>query len=129
MDHGTDRDVALSMVTALNSCAELIASINDNLYVPHITTQPTDMEVAAGETATITVVANNVSTYEWQYRTANNPTWREMFSGATGANTASVSFEVTATRQTYLYRCLITGKDGSEITTNNVHITEPEAEG
>lgn len=132
-DNGTDRDIALAFVTVVDDLATLLGTLNDNLFVPHIVTQPTDQTLAVDATATLTVVANNVVSYAWEYRTSGSTVWRDMFSGATGADTDTVSFTVTETRQTYLYRCKMTGKDGSTIYTNNVHIyapePEPEAEG
>ena len=122
-DNGTDRDVALLILSGLDSCATLVTSINDNLYVPHIVTQPTNQEGAVGDTVTFTVEANNVSAYKWQYKAQ---TWHP----ALGTNTeSSYSLEVTEQRYGYEYRCQITGKDGSVIYTNAVHMVAPEAEG
>lgn len=125
-NNGTDRDVALSIVSALNSCAELITGINDNLYVPHITTQPTDQEVAIGEDATFTVAGNNIAAYQWQYK-QEGYVWQN--SASTGSTTASLTVTASETRYGYKYRCKITGKDGSTIYSNEVRMIEPEANG
>ena len=129
-DNGTDRDVALLIVSKLNTIAEGVAQINDNLYVPHIVTQPTDQTAAVNDNAVFTIVANNVSVYEWQYApTQVTPSWRAMHSGATGTDTATLTVPVTNTRYGYLYRCKITGKDGSIIYSDSVKIIQPEPEG
>lgn len=125
MDHGTDRDVALAIVSALDSCASLVASVNDNLYVPHITTQPTNQEGDIGDTVTFTVAGNNIAAYQWQYKSGG--VWAN--SSSTGNQTASMEVEVNENRYGYLYRCMITGKDGSTIYTDEVKITRPEAVG
>ena len=126
MDHGTDRDVALAMVSALDTCAELIAGINDNLYVAHITTQPTDQSGDIGDTAYFTVVANNVAAYQWQFKRPDS-SWSN--SSSTGYNTATLEVEIQAGRYGYKYRCRVTGKDGSYVYSNEAELKEPEAEG
>ena len=126
MDHGTDRDVALSMVEALNTCSELVSSINDNLYVPHITTQPTNQEASLNETATFSVVANNVARYLWRYRPNSESTWRN----TTGEGNDTASYTITVSSAGYYnneFRCKITGKDGSIIYSNVVKVVAPES--
>lgn len=128
-DNGTDRDIAQAFVTIVDDLATLLGTLNDNLFVPHITTQPTDQEGEVDGTVTFTVVANNAVSYKWMYRTSiSSPTYRDMHSGTTGADTASLTVTVTEARYAYIYRCTITGKDGSEINTNTVHILEPAPE-
>lgn len=123
-DNGTDRDVALLILSGLDSCATLVATINDNLYVPHIVTQPTDQEGALGDTVTFTVVANNVAEYKWQYKATN---WHP---GQVGVvNEASYSIPITEQRLGYEFRCQITGKDGSVIYTDSVKMILSEAQG
>lgn len=123
-ENGTDRDVALSIVSALGTLAEKVSQINDNLYVPHIITQPTDQEGALNDTVTFTVVANNVAEYKWQYKATN---WHP---GQVGVvNEASYSIPITEQRLGYEFRCQITGKDGSIIYTNAVKMILSEAQG
>ena len=128
-DNGTDRDVALLILSGLDSCSTLVATINDNLYVPHIITQPTNQQGALGDTITITVVANNVAGYQWQYKTAaSGAIWRD--SSYEGNQTDTLTFELIQARVGYSFRCIITGKDGSTLTTNTVTVTlTPEPEG
>lgn len=129
MNNGMDRDVAELMLQAFTTAATLVDTINDNLFVPHIITQPTDQEVAVAEgaTATFSVVANNIVSYQWQYK--NQPdasTWYN--STATGAQTDTLTVSVeAASRYNSRYRCRMTGKDGSVIATNVVKVTQPES--
>ena len=122
MSTGIDRDLAVQLITKATQTANLVASINDTLYVPHITTQPTDQTGAVGDTITFSLVANNVASYQWQFRPLSQ--WQN--SSSSGYNTNSLSVEVNAQRYTYDYRCRITGKDGSIIYSDIVHILEPE---
>ena len=121
--NGTDRDVALALVTALDTCQTLVESINDTLYAPHITTQPSDFEGEIGDTATFTVVATNVKSYQWQY-TSQGISWAD--SSASGNKTASMSISVSEARLAFQFRCAITGLDGSVIYTNGVRMIVPE---
>lgn len=130
-DNGTDRDVALLILDGLTTCASLVESVNDNLYVPHIITQPVSVEADLGDTITFTVVANNVKSYQWQYKqSAGATTWRN--SSYDGNNTATLTFELIEARVGYRFRCVMIGNDNSEITTNTVAVTQapaPEPEG
>jgi len=125
-ENGTDRDVALELVTALDTCKTLVESINDKLYSPHITTQPTEFEGEIGDTAVFTVVATNVKSYQWQYTTAG-VSWTD--SGASGNKTASLSIGISETRLNQTYRCKITGLDDTIIYTDGVKMVLPEANG
>ena len=119
-DNGTDRDVAMQILSGLDTCATLVAAVNDNLYVPHIVTQPVDFELTPPGDASFTVVARNAASYQWQYKTPN-ANWRD--SSYESATTATLEFSITSSedvRFTYNYRCAITGKDGSVIYTNEV---------
>lgn len=126
-ENGTDRDIALSLVSQLGTIAEKVSQINDNLFVPHITTQPTDQEGAVDATVSFHVVANNVAAYQWQVKIREDASWFD--SNSEGATTDTLAIEVTTTRYAYFYRCKITGKDGSIIYSNTVRILQPEAQG
>ena len=123
-DNGTDRDVALLILSGLDSCATLVASINDNLYVPHITTQPVDQTGAIGADIEFSLTAINVKSYQWQF-TASGTEWNN--STFTGNQTDTMTVPVTAPRYGYSYRCMITGKDDSIIYSDVVHIINPDA--
>ena len=124
MDHGTDRDVAQLILSALTSTAELVASINDNLYVPHIVTQPVDFAGTIGGNAVFTIVANNVAAYMWQIQNAQSGNWINLGDGYTEP---TLTFEVTESRIGNKYRCRITGKDNSRIFSDVVQLTLAEA--
>ena len=130
-ENGTDRDVALLIVGKLNTIAAGVAQINDNLYVPHIVTQPTNQTAAVGDNAVFTVVANNVTEYIWKYRAGSTGSWRDITPGGTitGIDTATLTVPATETRYGFYYRCTLTGKDGSTINTELVQIIEPIPEG
>ena len=123
-ENGTDRDVALSIVGLITDIGTLVATINSNLFVPAIVTQPTNQEVALTETCSFTVVAVNVASYQWQ-RKLNDTTWGN--TSLSGNKTDTLSFVTTAEAYTYTFRCKITGKDGSIIYTNEVQVIEPAA--
>lgn len=124
-ENGTDRDIALQMVSLLNDINTALVNINDHKFVPHIITQPTDQEVAVGGTVTLAVVANNVKSYQWQYLPAGTTqSWTN--SSMSGSTTATMTF--TAASNRYLtYRCKITGLNNAVIYTNPVTVTQPES--
>lgn len=125
-ENGTDRDVALSILSALTTTGTLLASINDTLYAPHIVTQPVNYEGALNTQASFTVEATNVKAYQWQQYVPGHTDWDN--SAATGNKTATLSaITVTETRLTYKYRCRLTGKDGTIIYTNEVQMVVPES--
>lgn len=121
-DNGTDRDVALDIVSELNNILTTVTSINGTLYAPSITTQPTDQEAAIGSSAVFTVVAKNAKSYNWQL--ASGGGWRDV--SYTGHATATMSVPTTEERYTYRFSCEITGYDGTVIRSNTVKIVPPE---
>ncbi len=126
-DNGTDRDIALQMVTVLANLNNNLILLNDHLYVPHIVTQPTDQTTAVGDTSYFTVVANNVQSYQWQYKDSRYPD-RPWSNYTTKPSAFTDTLEITITNDSYyldMYRCEITGKDGSKIYTNSVVTINP----
>ena len=85
-----------------------------------IITQPVDCEAAVGSNATFTVEATGVASYQWQYSMNNGTKWYDNSGDA--AKTASFSIETTERRYDYIYRCVLTGKDGSTLYTDTVKI-------
>lgn len=128
MRNGTDRDIALRIVDIVDSIKTSVAAINSNLYSPYILTQPVDVTLAIDETAEFTVSAANVTAYQWEYKNlaASTPAWANI--AGPSAATATLSLAVTATRYNHLYRCKLTGKDGTTAYTDEVKIIEPPAE-
>ena len=80
---------------------------------PVITTQPKKTSAAAGETARFTVKAIGAESYQWQYRTSSSGTWKN--SPATGNKTATLKVAVTAAKNGYQYRCKVTNRKGTTI--------------
>lgn len=128
-ENGTDRDIALLILDGLNSCATLVTAVNDNLYAPHITAQPTDQTAAIGSNAVFAVTATNVAEYHWQSKNTalQYPTWADTAYGS-GYDTATYTVNATEQRYAYLYRCRIVGKDGTIIYSDEVKILAPETE-
>ena len=122
--NGTDRDVALELVTALDTCKTLVESINDALYAPHITVQPTDYTGELEQTATFSVTADHVKEYQWQFSYNQGESWST--SSASGNKTDTLSIQITEARLAHIYRCKITGLDGSVIYTTTAKMIVPQ---
>ena len=124
-ENGTDRDIALSMLSALTNINTAISTINNNLFNPIIITQPTDVHDAVlGTTVSFTVVAANVATYQWQSRNASGGGWTD--SSLSGYNTATLSPEVTENRYNIIYRCKLLSTQGNRVDTVEVRMYPPE---
>ena len=79
---------------------------------PVITKQPSDQNVAVGETAVYTVAATGSGlTYQWQYSSNNGVSWNNCKSA--GYNTATFSFRMTAGLAGRQYRCVVSNAGGS----------------
>ena len=124
MGKDTDRDLLEKIVDFIEDALTLIQTINDNKYVPHITTQPTDITAALDEVIYFTLTANNVKEYQWQYQNIGQTTWRN--TTLNGYNTNSLRVVTTEARYGMLFRCVITGLDDSVIYSNEVTIIPPE---
>lgn len=118
-----DRDQSVSLLGKIKTMLQLITTINDHCFVPHIITQPTDQTVAIGSDCTFALTAVNVAEYKWQLKGASMGNW--ISSTATGYNTDTLTLEVASKHYGYQYRCKITGLDGSVIYSDIVHIIEP----
>lgn len=126
MDHGTDRDVAQSIVSLVTDIEGLVADINRNFYSVVILTQPVDFTNAEiGDTATFSVSAANVVSYQWQWRYLNGDMWSD--ATADGNKTETITLEVRETRFGHEYRCAMTGKDGNIVYSNSVKMVAAES--
>ena len=122
--NGTDRDVALSILDALDACSNLLQTINANLYSPYILTQPTNQTVAIDATCTFTINAVHVASYQWQYLPAGG-TWTD---GTGTADQATFSFVVRSTSvYARYYRCKLTGTDGTVAYSDLVQVLQPDS--
>ena len=82
---------------------------------PRINSNPQAAKVAIGGTAKFSVKATGADlTYQWQYKTSPDGTWKK--ATASGATTATISVPATAGRNGYLYRCVVTDKYGQKAT-------------
>ena len=89
---------------------------------PSITTQPKSVTVNAGTTATFKVAASGSGLkYQWQWRKNASGTWAK--ATAAGNTTATLKVPVTAARNGYQYRCVVTDAKGNKATSNAVTLT------
>ncbi|MBR3248002.1 MAG: leucine-rich repeat protein, partial [Clostridiales bacterium] len=80
-----------------------------------ITEQPSDYMGAAGSTAAISVTATGTGLkYQWQVY--SDKSWKN--TGATGAKTSKITFNVTSAHDGMKYRCVITDSYGQKIISN-----------
>ena len=93
------------------------------LYVKtDITAQPKNASGKVGDTAKFTVKATGAGlTYQWQYKTATGTNWLKC--SMTGNKTATLSVPVTAARNDYQYRCVITDANGKKTYSNAAKLT------
>ena len=83
-----------------------------------ITTQPKNYTGAIGTTAKFTVAASGVGTLSYQWQNYTSSGWKD--SGLATAKTAELSVPVTAARNGYKYRCIVTSSNGTSATSNAV---------
>lgn len=87
----------------------------------NIIAMPEDYSGSVGETATFTVTAENVASYQWQWKYITGHDWGN--TTAAGNKTNSISVEITETRLTYEYRCKMTDSNGIDVYTSPVRIS------
>ena len=83
-----------------------------------IITQPADIEAGVGDTATFSVEAAGVAFYQWQVGGTNGASWTDIT--WEGNQTATMTQTMNETNITYVYRCKLTGYDGTVIYTNTM---------
>ena len=86
---------------------------------PVITTQPSDITVNAGQTATFTVAANYADSYQWYYRKTSTSAWNDVKNNGTSA---TYNLATIASHNGYQFRCLVKNGVGS-VYTNTVTLT------
>lgn len=96
-----------------------IAAVNQNITIdvttvsePKIVTGPESTKVKVGDTATFSVVAENTTTYQWQYRDVGEEGFTNV---ETNGTSETLSVVVTETMSGREYRCLI---ENSEFANN-----------
>ena len=101
-----------------NSNNQTVTSNEVTLYVTTpvvITTQPKDYSGSVGSTAEFKVIAQGTGLkYQWQ--AYSNGKW--VNSSLTGATTATLSVGITASRDGYKYRCIVTDAGNNTVTSN-----------
>ena len=88
-----------------------------------ITRQTANVTASAGATANFSVTAVGTGLkYQWQYKTPNG-SWNN--TSASGYNTATVSIAVTAAKNGYSYRCIVSDASGNKVTSDAAALTVP----
>lgn len=72
--------------------------------------QPQVSQAIIGTTASFTVKADNIASYQWQYSKNNGESWFN--SSAAGYNTSTISMKATVTNHNTIYRCKLTNTNG-----------------
>ena len=95
--------------TAYSSAATLTVT-----NAPKITSNPSSVTTASGNTATFKVTATGSNLkYQWQWRENSSASWTNSSSATTGYNTATLKVSATAARNGYQYRCVVTNIAGT----------------
>ncbi len=89
--------------------------------VTEITAQPQNTQTDIGAAACLSLKAKNALSYQWQYST-DGETWHNLYSTWKGNRTDTLSIEVTVPRLKYLYRCVVTGRDGTKLISDSVQL-------
>ena len=121
-DNGTARDIALQLVTLLGDINTAIVNINDHKFVAHILTQPTNQSGTVGDTVTFSVVADNIKSYQWQYKRPDQAGFINT-TGLVGYDTDTLTVPVTAVRNGWLFRCAVTGLDNNIVYSDSALLT------
>ena len=129
MDKESNRDVYAGLLSKVKS---LGASVKNALMqaqvltrsIPVILEQPEDIYGAVNTTSYFEVIAENIDSYQWQYKRKTSSTWSN--STLTGNKTKKLPITITPDRTLYEYRCKLTGINDDVIYTNvvNVYVTE-----
>ena len=94
---------------------------------PTITTQPTNVTVAVGGKVTLSIAATGTGLkYQWQ-ASKDGTNWSN--SGATGCNTATMTFNAGAAHNGYKFHCVVTDANGKTVTSNAATVTVGAANG
>ena len=115
-------DISCSTADVMSSYGDIkgkacyISSVGENMTItvttaiaPSITTHPVSVKVKQGSSTKFSVVANDATTYEWQYRENKNSLWKSVTYNL-GSGYTSANFTLTSTGYTvsgYEFRCLV----------------------
>ena len=82
-----------------------------NWIPPEITTEPTDVTIKEGETATFSLKARYADSYQWYWWRESDLTWVKC--GGTGAKTATMTYsDVDYSWDGYVFYCEVTNSKG-----------------
>jgi hypothetical protein len=121
---GSSFQVGVTTVTATasNICGTVTCTFTItvlDVQIPLISTQPVNRAVCVGSSATFSVAATNVTSYQWQSST-NGIIW----SSIAGATASSFTINnTTLSMNNTLYRVLLTGPCGTVVISNVVTLT------
>ena len=108
MGKKTDRDIAEQFISLVGGIANKVNQIYLNLFHVLIITQPVSwVDCYIGDTVELSVVAANVSAYQWYKKTRFDTSFTRM----TGETNSTLSFTAEEVSTTSYY-CQLTGKDG-----------------
>ena len=112
-----------SLCIAVDSGGNVVAGTGAKAVAPSITSQPTNLTVASGQTATFSAAAGGTPTptVQWQDST-NGTTW----SNLSGDTSTALSFVASSSENGVLYRAVFTNSSGSA-TTNAAKLTVTQA--
>ena len=106
----TNGDILRKTATIDNITQDTTITVT-TIAAPKITKQITTAKVASGENATFKVTAQNVTTYEWQYRADEDDYWKSASKiGTANADTLTIS-NVTDAINGYNVRCVLSNTD------------------
>lgn len=101
-----------------------VVGIIENPATITIIRQPVNAQATNGELFYFSVSATGVASYQWQYSSNGGKSWYDL--SWNGAATPIVSEVGNSVRiGTYVYRCLLTGADGTQLGTNIVQVIDP----
>jgi hypothetical protein len=114
-DNGAKFDVIVSNSLGTATSNQAILTVNSAPVAPTITTQPANQTVAAGQTATFSVVATGTAPLTYQ--------WQKNGSAISGATATSYTTPVTTTADSgELFRVVVTNSAGN-VTSNSATLT------
>ncbi len=97
-----------------------------------IKTEPKDISSPSGEEKTMSVVAENATSYQWQRSSDNGETWSNIGStnsNYTNAKTDTLTVKVNKTTAGFVYRCVVKNSAFTEYTREaSVNVAEPVQE-
>ena len=84
--------------------------------LPVVNNQPVNVEAEEGAMVSFEVVSLNATSYQWQYSRNNGGSWSNVSATSTtfsGAREAVLTFPLSTTRASWLFKCVLTNAAGS----------------